>query len=362
MKKVNLFATLAAAVVLTLGATSCSNDNDDVTNNGKGEKAVLNITLDSPNLSRAAGTAPSTDRTITEFTALVIDNGGNVAWETHVTGTSLSNFTVTTAATEIYVIANGGDQTGKYATKTALLAGKEDLGAMYSKRAATGSSSITWGSGTTASETVTMYFIAARITVKVDNKMTGYDGVSPNTVIINDIAVLNARGQSKFFGTSLVPTYDANKTYMMGMANTTPPLASYPGAGTFTVDATNLNDAYTLATSPATSDYYYYVYETDAITASNPATIVTLIGTDVDGNATYWPVHLTTSEDWKDGTMPVNKIERGKSYDIKITLTGDATNGNGGGTTDPFEPVVNGTLNATLSIENWTFVPLEKEF
>ena len=366
MRKVS-FLSMFAAVALMTGITSCSKDGNEVyPGAGQGEKATLNITLDTPASVRSTGAAPTTDNTITEFTAFVIDNGGNVAWETHVVGTALTNFSVTTAATEIYVIANGGDQTGNYATKTALLAATEDLGAMYTKRPASGSSTINWNGGTTASVPVTLQFIAARITVKVDNQMSGYDGTTANTVIINDIAVLNARGQSKFFGSSLVPAaYAANKTYMMGFANPTPPLAGYPGAGDFTVDATNLADAYTLAVSPLTSDFYYYVYETDALSASNPATIVTLVGTDVNGDPAYWPVHLTTSEDWANGTgvnMTADKIERGKSYNIVITLTGDATSGNGGGTTDPFKPVVSATISATLTLTDWDPVLLQKEF
>ena len=342
---------------------SCAKDGNEGGATSEGKKATLNITLDNPTHTRAAGAAPASDNTVTEFTAFIIDNGGTVGWETYVSGTGLTNFSVTTNATEIYVIANGGDQTGIYSTKTDLLAAIEDLDAMYTKRWATGSSSITWGGGTTASETVTMQFIAARITVKVDNQMTGYDGTTAGTVIINDIAVLNARGQSLLFGTSLVPaTYAASKTYFMGMANPAAPddLAAYPAAGTFTVK-TDLTDAYTLAASPATSDYYFYVYETGSITATNPATIVTLIGTDVNGNAAYWPVHLDQNETWTAGTM-TDGIERGKSYNITLTLKGDATTGNGGGGEDPFEPVVSAALSATLSITDWTAVDLEKEF
>lgn len=346
-----------AATVLLASCAKEGNEGAAI----KGKEATLNITLDNPTLSRAAGTAPSTDNTVTNFTAIIIDDAGNVGWETHVTGTGLSNFAVTTKATEIYVIANAGDQTGLYTTKTALLAAIEDLGAMYTNRWATGSSTIDWSGGTTASETVAMQFIAARIVVKVDNKMTGYTGAA-GTVIIDDVAILNARGQSKLFGSSLVPAYAANKTYMMGMANPSPALPSYPATGTFTVDATNLNNSYTYVSS-VTSDYYFYAYETDVITASNPATIITLIGTDAAGKTVYWPVHLSTGEDWKTGSdQMTDGIVRGKSYNVTITLTGDATGGGGGGTTDPFEPVVSAALNATLSITDWTAVNLVKEF
>lgn len=111
----------------------------------------------------------------------------------------------------------------------------------------------------------------------------------------------------------------------------------------------------------ATDTYYYYVFENDATTAAHLPTIVTLLGTDDDGSPLSWPVHLAPYEQWTTGSGSVSSIERGKSYNINIKLTSDATNG-GGGTWPPTEPVISSTVEITVSLTDWVPVTLAKEF
>ncbi len=57
-----------------------------------------------------------------------------------------------------------------------------------------------------------------------------------------------------------------------------------------------------------------------------------------------------------------NGIQRGNSYNITITLSGDAKVGDGGGVHDPTVSVKNVELMATIVIDDWTPVPLGKNF
>mgnify|MGYP001439361346 CR=1 FL=1 len=188
------------------------------------------------------------------------------------------------------------------------------------------------------------------------------------SLALDDIVVLNARGESLLFpaaggGTSLIPaTYTANKKFYEGMANPVSPatpFANYPAASEFTVAASLLSDA---LTATATDKYYYYVFENDALTDVTLPTIVTLTGTDDNGDALYWPVHLAAYEQWANSTaFTTTGIQRGNSYDIKITLKGDATNGGDGGT-DPTKPLVTASVDVSVTLTPWTPVLLEKEF
>ena len=377
MKKVN-FLSMLTAVALMTGVTSCSNDDklDDGGVIGKGEKATLNVSVTAPDMSRAVGAAVPSDA-VGDFSVFITDQTDQIVWSTYSsTGAGITNFSVTTSAKNVYVVANAGDLTSSITTMAQLNAYKADLNGTGSQAAATNR----WATGVTASPlsftqtgnnftantTVTLTFIAARITVTVDNQMTNYG--DPGSLALDGIVVLNARGESLLFpaaggGTSLIPaTYTANKKFYEGMANPVSPatpFANYPAAGEFTVAASLLSDA---LTTTATDKYYYYVFENDALTDVTLPTIVTLTGTDANGDALYWPVHLAAYEQWANSTaFTTTGIQRGHSYDIKITLKGDATNGGGGGT-DPTKPLVTASVDVSVTLTPWTPVLLEKEF
>lgn len=360
------------AAVAVMGFTSCNKENAPE-HPAEGHKAVLNITLNNPAMkeTRVAGAAPINDNTVQNFSVFVIDENGDATWKTHVIGSGpLTDFEVTTHAKRIYIIANAGDQTANYDTRAELEAAKIDLAPTYATRWATVNTvadlSFTQSGGVwSVTANLTLQFVAARITVKVDNQMTGYTKAG-GTVIITDIMLLNARGQSKLFPgdglSSLIPAaYDTNKKYLEGMAEPATPFANYPANGEFTVDATNLKNDYTFMVTPTTSDFYFYVYENDATMAETFPTIITLAGVNVNGDPVYFPVHLAPYETWKSGTLSGGLV-RGYSYDLKITLTGDATIGNGGGVEDPTLPDLNATLDVTLTIADWQATKLEKEF
>ena len=363
MKKVNFFAMLAAAALMT-GGSSCSNDDNvgDGGPEGQGKSASLTISIQNPGTrATGPGAAAGSDNVVSNFSMFVIDGNGNVGWKQHVTNPStIPTMTVTTDAKEVYVIANAGDKTSAYTTKAGLLAATEALDSQTGGRWATGDVVIaasdwtTSGGVTTVNKALTLNFIAARIQVTVNNQMTGYDG--SNGTVLDNVAVLNANSTSLLFGASLVPS--SGEVLQSGVVLSG--VANWPSS--VTVATNSLVDNYNnAATFPGTQDFCYYVYENEATTAAQFPTIVTVIGTDADGNAVYFPVHLAAHENFTQGSMTTGVV-RGKSYNIGIILKGDATTGNGGGGTDPTLPVTSASLDVTISINDWIPVALEKEF
>lgn len=369
--KVNFKYAMLAVAALTLGLTSCSNDNDDVTT-GSGQEAKVNISVTSPAGSRAVATDPATVPTdkVNNFSVFIVD--GDKLYKGYSSdGNSLSGtnaISATTTASSIYVIANAGDLTSEITSVAGLTSYVADLNTQTGAngRWATGNVALAAndfsqsGDKYEATKSVTLTFIAARITVKVVNNMTNYG--QAGSVKVNDIAIINARGESLLFGTSLIPsTYTAGKKYYQGVANDN--FSFYPAAGNFTMAEALLSNTLSINKDDLLKDtYYYYVFENDAITAAASPTIVTLIGEDKDGEVLYWPVHLAPYEQWKAGST-VNGITRGNSYDMTITLTGDATGGDdGGGGEDPTNPVVKTSVNVSVSLTPWIPITLSKEF
>ena len=369
MKKINLFAMLAAAVALTFGATSCNNDDDAVTTNGAGEKASISIGITSPDMSRATannvGSIPA-DNTVTDFTAFVLD-GGTLKSGYSNSGASL-NITATTAATKIYVVANAGDLTS-ITSESDLLDYTADLnvndgGAQSSVRWASGEVALASGDftqgndGWEATKSVELKFIAARIVLTIENGMDDkYDATKEDgSLVLKRVAVLNACGTSKLFngtGTSLVTS---PKKYYEGLANNN--FANYP-TGSSTVLESLLSDA--IPGGDFTTVYYYYVFENDAATAAEFPTIITIVG-EFDGEPVYYPVHLAAYEQFTGDATEF--IKRGTSYNINIKLSVDPTigGGNPGGPTDPTNPVVNANVSVEIEPATWTVKTMEKEF
>lgn len=371
MKKVSFF-TMFAAAALMMGVTSCSND-DNVSEDGPSvaEKAAsLTIAIDNPTMGRATGALATDDATVKNFTVFVVDDNDAIAWKQYVdlsaSGTNPSTLAVTTSAKEVYVVANANDLSNSYTTKADLIAATKDLSSQYTHRWATGSVTIANGDWTTnatgdmvASKTIALKFIASRITVKVDNQMTGYVGTGIGTTILNNVAVLNANTESLLFGgSSLIPSTGMDLQAGLIVSGA----ANWPSGSTSPVAV--LVDGYeNNGTFPNVQDFYYYVYENNAKVVTDFPTIVTVAGVDANGNDVYYPVHLAPYEQWGSGSgSTANSVERGKSYDITITLKGDATSGTGGGGTDPTKPVTTAELEVGISINDWVPVALTKEF
>ncbi len=376
-----------AAIATAAGLTGCSKENNG-TVSVEERDAVLNIRLVNPAHTRVSGAASTSDHELKDVNIFVLDGNDNVYRKLWVPNTgslteNTATLTVTTAAKAVYAIANAGqDLTATYTTKAALesTSPQADLDGQYTALWATGfTDGSLWtfqgtdrnGNGLLEQDVdLDLRFIAARITVKVNNNMSGYTGEA-GTVRLGDVAVLNARGQSRLFegsGTSLIPTTSitASKKFIEGLEKPEAPVVQFtyfPASTDYTVeeaDVDHLNNPYP-STNPAFS--YFYVFESDADELTEFPTIVTLVGLDTEDNPIYFPVHLAGYETWAANTQGyAGGVERGKSYDITINLTGNAAVGTGGGTKDPTVNVKDVDLNVAIEISDWTAVPLGKNF
>ncbi len=385
MKKHFRIALMAATAIALTGLTAC-NKGGDVPDAGEPRPATLKINLVNPtnSNSRVAGSAPGT-RPISNFTIFIIDGDDNVGWTAYSdTGNNETYIEVTTDAKAAYAIANAGDQSANYTTRAALEAAGPLVSALEPQYTNLWASGFADGSGwnfQTADSgdandymeqevTLDLKYIAARIVVTVDNNMTGYTNEVGNTVHINSVAVLNARGQSRLFPTSgdssgsLIPNqYDSTKKYVQGLSDDG--FDHFPNSTDYLMDEENLVNTYEYS---GTSDktYYFYVFENDSdeqVQGEYP-TIVTLVGMDATNeHKIYFPVHFASYETWADnGSGYAGGIKRGNSYNVKITLNGNAASGNGGGSLDPTVSVNNVDVDATISITEWNAINLEKNF
>lgn len=337
--KAILAVTLAAMVTLA----SCSKDegNDKVT----GDNAKLTIGVSAPAGSRAAGElTDNSDNTIAEFKAYVFAGEVLQAIMTSATGAEVTEATkVTTAANAIYVIANANSATALSGvaegttTKTAFLALAGNLISSNAFAAISAGGKV-WASGyvapsfdanNEASESVSVVPMSARINVKVtDNRTKTSD---PAAYVITGVQMRNVAGTARFIapGSFVAPTVWYN-----GVA----------GDNTGATVTTYFNDTY------STTGNYFYAFENNASTHN---TIVTLVTENDENKVRYYPVHFNTDD-------AGYAIERGTSYQVAITLTGDATDDTG--ITTPEEPIVTATLAVSVSPTVWTMVPISKEF
>ncbi len=394
---------MVVAALAVIGFPGCTTDNNAHAGGEPvaGQEAVLNITLKNGVMqgSRAEVENPGdiavdANTVVKNFSVFVFNDEG-YCWKGYfdvdgdtfsgdgskidISGTDpIATLEVNTTATKVYVIANAGDQTAAYADEADLRMGLPiNLSTLYAGEPwATGINPnplvfTRVGELQVAQTTVTCKFVAARVTVKVDNRMTNW-GALPNHITIEKVALINVRGQSGLFPsegeTSLMPdTYDGFWHYGMGIVNYS--FAYYPAAGQSIIEAVNLVDPYVYkassAATPVTSDHYFYVFESPgADDPSDLPTIVLLEGLNADGvTRNYFPVHLASYEMFTDNPFtPTTGILRGKSYDLKITLTGDASVGSGGGSDDPTLPILDAVVNVTLEIAPWEQIPLDREF
>ena len=360
MKKI-FFAALAATTLLA----ACSKEDNGTAS--EGAKAKLKVTVSTS--SRAGGEGAAGDATITGYNLFVFDAAGNnIGYTTGSSGTETVE--TTTSAKEVYVIANSAGLTLSDATtKAALLALTNDLddatNNQRAKRWATGSATI--GAFTQdasgdfeASVSVNMKFITARIQVSITNSMSNYVATSTTgSFVLKGVSVLNATAASKLFGSSLV----SGTAYYAGIDMT-----GFENVPASYSEKAFLKDA--IASGVANPNgYHYYVFENAATAVDEFPTIVVVEGTyGPAAQPVYFPVHLAAYESFASGGLTAS-VERGKSYDLAITLKGDAGYtapqdypGGTGGTDDPTVPSVKLTLTIGLSITDWVPVVLAKEF
>lgn len=374
MRKI-LFAALAATTLLA----SCSKENAN-TPVTEGQKATLTVSIADSETRAAVAALPDNTMVISNYFVVVTDGANIIAKKYSSSNAALTldgTDGVTTAASKVYVVANVGDgntfftaaelaseATFKNAVKTAL-----DNGVIASGE---GVVTMVAADPTVLKASVPLKFVKARITLSLtlqDETGTAYSPTASDELVLTHVAVLNAFGKSKLFGTSL---YDAGNTPLyngIAVAATTP---FTPTAG----EATLVDN---ITAGEYTKKYVYHVCENDDV-ATDP-TILTVVG-KWNGEFRYYPVHFTLSDALKTFASADQKIQRGKSYNINMTLKGKwstggggGTGGNGGGTgdgegdlpggggtTDPKEELLPASIAVTVTVNNWEPVAINKEF
>jgi hypothetical protein len=389
--KTNFRIVAGLMMAATLAFASCTKEKNDNVN--PGENAKVDISIATPDTKATGGDPTNVTMTISNFKAFVFDASGILVgsgWsEDGLALTAARNkaISTTTAAKTVYVIANAGNFEVRNAsvpgtpTKAELEAYIADLGSTNdgSQRTlqwATGSTAqdlvfTQTGSAFTASTTISLKFIAARITVKIVNQMSNFDNAvtTATDLKITNLAVLNARGASKLYGTLATVTPFTNAySFYSGISGTG--FENFPD-GTSAGESVNapttwLADvpAYTAGTPGSFADtYVYYVFENTAVDKVDFPTIVTLVGT-FNGQTLYYPVHLAPYEVLSTAdaaTKFANGVTRGNSYDLTITMKVDGKNKPGGGD-DPTDPIVPGQLDVTCTVTNWVPVGVAKVF
>ncbi len=359
MKLKNLF--IAALAVTGLFSACSKDDMSDQVGNETGEKAKITIKLSTPTKLKATGlSTDDSDNAINNFIAFVFKSNG--AMEEKIVssnGLPVQSTSVTTAAREVYVVSNTPASLFTSVTdKTSLLAVLGDLAASAttSTQSSAGAGNV-WASGFSTldassfvenptthiyetSVNVLLTFVPAKINVTIDNQMINQ--TAPGALAITKVAVLNAITQTKFFGSSLIPS---PTNYYAGMDET----------GFHIVPSGYVVRSF-LTNNYSTSDagYHYYVFENNSDTYPVILTLVATFGSETR----YFPVHFTMAD-------AGYQVQRGNSYEIRIRLTGNA-DPNGGddpGTDDPTDPFVRANMTVSVSVKSWITHPvIEKEF
>lgn len=356
---------------------SCS--KEDGTDNLDHLKTKASITVNIKgsveSMSKAAGDpGASTDVVVNDFIIFLFDASGNcVGTPKYVTGATTGTVDdANTSASKIYVVANtGAIASGPFAS----VANENDLKActgtlVNATDASTQTKNNLWMSGTgtigtftpganpsdpsTASATVTLAFVAARIdVVVVDNRTNNTPGSGKISIADNSVALLFAGAEGKFFAESAVKV--AQSSFFSGITTNTT-------ANTTKKDILNTPLTQAFGTTGAV-EYHFYTFgyngEHDFGAGWKLPTILTIASTRTNANGSttpiYYPVHFNAS----DAGMT---IEPGNKYTVTLTLNGDVNGGGGGGSTDPERPLEAAEITVSVTPATWTPKVVDKEF
>ena len=366
MKKINLLAVALAAFTMF----SCSNEEiTDLGSNAPGEKATLTIRVEGAGnnvaQSRATGSAgTTTDVVINDYVVFIFRDGGALDCPPYFSSTNAAA-TITngsTAAKTAYVVANTGRlANGPFAnvtTEADLKAVTGDL--MANNNTATQTKDNLWMSGTNdvsfsgtnGSVTVELGFVAAKIELIVKDNRANLTGSGSGDISITDekVVLLYAGKSGHFFGTAAEKV--AQTAFYSGDA-------SYPGFNSNNVtESTALADAvstpFTVNASNAVFNHFY----TFGNNGATQPTILAIQSKRTINNADetiYYPIQFSTDD-------AGYTIEPGKRYTVTLTLKGDVNAGEGGGTTDPEQPLINSPISITVTAASWTPVTVDKAF
>lgn len=360
MKKINLLAVALAAFTMF----SCSNEEiADLGSNAPGEKATLTIKVEGEGnnvaQSRAIG-ATTTDVTINNYIVFLFREGGALDCPPFYSSSNAAA-TITngsTAAKTAYVVANVGTLANSpfanVTTEAELKAVAGDL--MASNNTASQTRTNLWMSGTnnviftgtSGTVTVPLSFVAAKIELIVKDNRSNLTGGSI-TIRDEKVVLLYAGKSGKFFGTTAEKV--AQTAFYSGDA-------SYPGFNSNIVTtSTALADNVSGFSANTAGVVFNHFYTFGNNGATQPTILAIQSKKTINGVAEtiYYPVQFTTGD-------AGHTIEPGKHYTVTLTLRGDVNAGEGGGTTDPEQPLVNSSIRITVTAASWSPVTVSKTF
>lgn len=322
-----------------------------------GEKAnvTLNLKGEESAGTRATG-ATGDDTQINNYIAFFFNEQGQLVTKHEVdksTGTGPDQLTTTTAATEVYIVANVGKLTDSgFESVLNKKQIAEIVKSLNKDGASTQTSTNVWMEGTgdvkftenTGAATVTLKFLAAKVTVTVVDRRE--DNTENGAIYIkNDkIVLLNAGGDAKFFAAD--KTTQTN--FFSGAVN-------YPGSSAAT-------EASFLSKSYAESGVHFYAFGN---ASSTQPTILAIQATRTEqggGTSTvYYPIAFSALDAGKLDS-DASTFAPGNSYAITLTLKGNVAAGGGNGTVNPEQPLVSGTVEVTIKKAEWVANPISKDF
>jgi type II secretory pathway pseudopilin PulG len=369
MKSIQFFALALAALTMA----SCS--KDDVTSDlgGAGDAATLTINLQGEGGStKAAGeAADADDMAINDFFVYVFRANGSLDAPIYTKPVSGDNvITATTAAHEVYVVAN----TAGLDVNTALAGVKNKAGleavSMTLMNAASDASNIVktkvlmTGKSTdpiaftetttkTATVPVTLSFPLAKISLIVKDQRTNNEVSGDISIVDDNVVLLFAGKDHTLFGA----TPAVQSKFYTGDVSYGP---------TFITDVTESAVLKTAVNNPFTPNdgdtpvvsHHFYTFANDGTTQPTILAIQstkTIKGTPATTEKVYYPI-IFNAEDAKQ------TIVAGKNYTVTLTLTGDINGGEDGGTPDPEKPLVSANITVNISTTAWVVEPIGKEF
>lgn len=332
-----------------------------------GEKAnvTLNLKGEESAGTRATGST-DTDTQINNYIAFFFNGQGELVTKHEVdksASTGPDRLTTTTAATEVYVVANVGGLTGSgfegvvnkgQIAKVVKSLSKEGTAPPHSESTqtsdnvwmeGTGTVTFTENTGTvTGKAEVKLSFLAAKVTVIVDDRRIGNDSGGAIYIKNDSIVLLNAGGDAKFFA--------ADKTTQTNFFNG---ITSY-------LDPSNKVGASFLREPYAANGVHFYAFGN---ASSTQPTILAIQATRTEKNGgastVYYPIAFSKLD--AGAIKPeASTFAPGYSYEITLTLTGNVAAGGGNGTVDPEQPLVSGDVTVTIEQAKWNPVTVGKEF
>lgn len=396
----SVFLSMLAIAALA----SCSKQEfvDPTPNPQEGAKMLVNITLSNGESTKASGAATVTeDKVINDVTVFFLNPTNQIVSKQWVSGASLTDGTdgVKTATVEtrstashMMVIANlGNDRTTgtlNVGTRTQLegvvqslintdasplpVQTKGDV-LMSGEGTVNNMTAQDGGAASTADASVTLNFVAAKITLSKMELGADVKGVYGEDFKFTRAFLLNVQTNSWYFPTagSYIPT---PKAYANGVAWNTSWAGDDPGYPVVADFSEVLNFPNMNAAQENLAHWYVFENNPTSVASTEKPTILVVEvewrktkadTTDPDNPVAEEKVKKMFNVIFAPGDQ--NAIAAGQAYNVALTFNGDFSAENeggnaGGGDDDPDKPNVNANVAITVTPADWTDQPTDKPF